>query len=425
VKNLGLCDSSAGERSVSKSAEVRNMKTLKIGIVLLAFLLAAMVMVPMVSATENVNYTLTSDLSRIPFPQLHFNASQKYTVVNSELDPDPNTQVSHIMQAQISSQNAVMSKIPYGSIIYHSNDGITTVFDANGNQLFAADDAHAPKISTPAGLMPATHVVGLPSGSEIIACGNVTYISYQNVLLAKEIDKTSSGPVKPSSAIPGLYDYPNYVEGINGTPTSSTIDDYVTYWTVPTNPQQNVTNEYVYLWNGIQSTVPVPNLNVLVLIQPVLQWNVQAGQWNMASWVIIGATGYHSNNVGGVASGHVIMGQMSYNPPTATWTILTRDTSQQGLPTATYLVTNTLPDSNNEIEAYLEAYVPGLPRYFPGPTSFYTFLALDRNFNNCLPSNITVDYNPSSPLWTYLTKNIANSNYWPNTINHPLIFTTQ
>jgi len=400
------------------------MKTLKTSVILLAFLLAAMAMIPMVSATENVNYTLTSDLSKIPFPQLHFNASQKHTMVNSELDPDPNTQVSDIMQAQVSSQNAVMSKIPYGSIIYRSNDGITTVFETNGNQLFAADDAKSPKINTPDGLMPATHVFGLPSGSEIIAWGNITYISYQNVLLAKEIEDTTPASVKPSSAIPGLYDDAHYIEGIDGTPRSSTIDDYITYWTVPTNPQQSYSGLYVYLWNGIQSTGNVPNLNVPVLIQPVLQWNVQAGQWNMASWVVIGGTGYHSNNVGGVASGHVIAGQMSYNPPTATWTILTRDTSQQGLPTATYLVTNTLPDSNDQIEVYLEAYTPGVSSYMPGPTPFYTFVALDRNFNNCLPSSITVDYNPSSPLWTLLTKNIANSNYWPNTINNPLIFTT-
>ena len=43
------------------------MKTLKIGIVLLAFLLAAMVMVPMVNATTAVNYSLVSDVVRCHF----------------------------------------------------------------------------------------------------------------------------------------------------------------------------------------------------------------------------------------------------------------------------------------------------------------------------------------------------------------------
>ena len=59
------------------------MKTLKIGIVLLAFLLAAMVMVPMVNATTAVNYSLVSDVSKLPFPQLHFNASQNYVNVDT------------------------------------------------------------------------------------------------------------------------------------------------------------------------------------------------------------------------------------------------------------------------------------------------------------------------------------------------------
>jgi hypothetical protein len=405
------------------------MKELKISVILLAFLLAAMVLVPMVSATINVNYSLVSDVSTLPFPQLHFNTSQQYAKVTTELDPDPNTQVADVTNLLATSQNPNISNIPYGSIIYHSKNGITTVFDANGNQLFAAKDANSPIIPTPSGSMPATHIFGFPSGSAITTWGNITYVSDSNVLLYKMIVEGSPTGSTTSSPIPGLVDPHQYVEGINATPTSSSLGDFSTYWTVPSNPQLSEETPIVgmiYLWNGISTIGNNPIIGTSELIQPVLQWNVQTlpNQWSLASWMAWGNEfAGHTTNVTDVTTGDVIVGQMTYNPPTKTWTILARDTSKPGMPTATYTVEGSMPNSNVVTEVYLESYnTDDSTTYMPGPTPFYTFTMLDTNSKNCCPASIMEDYQRSN--FPGLTLNIANTQDWPNSISYPLIFST-
>ncbi len=363
------------------------MKTLKMGIMLLAFLLAAMVMVPMVNASGGINYSLASDVSTLSVPQLHFNTSQKHVTVNTELDPDLNTQVSDVTHLIATSQNPSISKIPYGSIIYHSKNGITTVFDANGNQLFAAEDANSTNIPTPDGLTPATHVHGVPSGSVVTFSGNIAYVSYQNVLLFREIDLSTPTGLTASSVTPQVTDPQYYVEGIDGTPTSSSLGNYGAEWTVPSNPSQSVPGSPVFLWDGVQSNGNVPGSSWPVLIQPVLQWNVESGEWSMASWLIYGTNGdldVKTNDVTGVSSGDVILGQMLYNPNSLTWTITTEDTSRSTA--ATLTATNWLPNSNVAIEVYLESWAQGLPSFMPGPASFYSFVVHDTNGNNCYPS---------------------------------------
>ena len=431
VKESGLCRSQPESGAYQKRGD-KKMKTLKVGIILLVFLLAAMVTVPMVNAKE-INYSLVSDVSTLSVPQLHFNNSQNYATVKTELDPALTTRPSDITNLLATSQNPDVSKIPYGSIVYHSKSGVTTVFDSNGNQLFAARDANSPEIPTPAGSMPATHVFGFPSGSVILTWGNTTYVSYHNVLLFREIDEGASTNSKTFSPTPGLSDPNSYVEGIYGTPTSSSLSNYVTYWTVPSNPQYSndtpvtggIVHYPVFLWNGIQTIGNSPILGMPELIQPVLQWNTKTSpdEWSLASWVIFGSiSSGHSTEVTGVSAGDVILGQMSYSPGTATWTVLARDTSVSGMPTATYSVVNSMPNSIVNTEVYLESWAGNNVTYMPGATPFYTFIVTDTSGNNCSPSSITLDYQRA--IFSNLILNIANSAYWPNTISHPLIFTT-
>ena len=121
------------------------MKLRKIGVVLLALLLAAMAMVPMVSANDQQNTIGSSDQTIVPVidvtkivvPQLQFDKSQKSVIVNGELSPRQNIQTAQITAASMT--NGV-NTIPFGSIIYHTKEGFTTVFDSQGNQLFTAED---------------------------------------------------------------------------------------------------------------------------------------------------------------------------------------------------------------------------------------------------------------------------------------------
>lgn len=57
--------------------------------------------------------------------------------------------------------------IPPGSIIYHSNDDITTVYTPEGKAILKAKDSEAAKLPVPGptDYLPATHVYQVPSGS--------------------------------------------------------------------------------------------------------------------------------------------------------------------------------------------------------------------------------------------------------------------
>ena len=69
------------------------MKTLKIGVMLLALLLAAMIMVPMASAAEDMKPSdsipanpVMVDINKIIIPHLQINDSQPRVVVNYQFD---------------------------------------------------------------------------------------------------------------------------------------------------------------------------------------------------------------------------------------------------------------------------------------------------------------------------------------------------
>lgn len=366
-----------------------------------------------------------SDLSTLQLPQLHFNTSQKHANVVTGLDPSPIMQASQIDNLLASSSNRTISNIPYGSIIYHSKDGLTTVFDANGNQLFAAEDANSAQIITPKGVMlAATHVHNLPSGSTLVLVGNTTYVSYQNVLLFEEIDESSSAnSIKPLAVDPPGVLPQSYVEGIEGIPAGS-VGDFGNYWTVPSNPVSQTKYIPTFLWNGVESTTGED-----VLIQPVLQWNTASNplQWSLADWVVYGSTGdYNTTSTPGVTSGDIILGQMNYNSP-ETWTVNLKDTSRS-LAVPYLNVENFMSNSNVNLMVWLESWsynvaTGGSNSYMPGGTPFYTFVGIDPYGNNILPSSITPYVQTFN--WGNLTGlGVANTADWPNTYSQPLTLTT-
>ena len=95
------------------------MKTLKIGIMLLALVLAAMVMVPMVSAGDqtiasNQNLNVTKfDVSSILTPPLKFDDKTKVTV-NVGLDINEATTAASLSAQTLSSAKPSISMIPRG-----------------------------------------------------------------------------------------------------------------------------------------------------------------------------------------------------------------------------------------------------------------------------------------------------------------------
>lgn len=62
------------------------------------------------------------------------NMSEEYTVINTPLSTEEGENVYHI---------------PSGSIIYHSTNGITTVYTPDGKVILKARDSEAAKIPVP------------------------------------------------------------------------------------------------------------------------------------------------------------------------------------------------------------------------------------------------------------------------------------
>jgi len=384
------------------------MKTMKLGVLLLTFLLAAVAMVPMVSATEqNASSVSAVDVNNSPLPQLQFNNSQTKVVVTGELSPELTAQSAQVA-ALAATQSHTVSKIPYGSIIYHSKDGVTTVFDSTGKQLFAAEDSKAALVNTTKGPLPATGIHEVPSGSVVSSDGKNTMVTYEGKVLFREIDEKSNAQQTDSLVTAQAFSIPHsYVEGIEGTPTSQNVGYYSTTWRVPTTPSDHA--GVLYLFNGVQTTT-----GRSLLIQPVLAWHAESQtEWSMESVFMYGeTTGVHSTRRYGVSENHQIQGTMTYNAQSNLWTIITLDNSN-GFSTS-LTVSNSMPNSGVVINAWLESWGSSLNRLMCGSTTFNNFVVRDTSNNNIRPSSVTRYI--QSGNWPYLTGLDVLTNNWPTSI---------
>ena len=113
------------------------MKHMKIGVILLALLLVAMAMVPMVSAAVGQDVTMTPaadlanqtmDVTKIQTPVLIADSSQAPITLTSELTLDQ-TIKSPMVASLATTPSSDAVKIPYAVIIRDATDGLTTVFE--------------------------------------------------------------------------------------------------------------------------------------------------------------------------------------------------------------------------------------------------------------------------------------------------------
>jgi hypothetical protein len=305
------------------------MKTLKIGVILLALLLAAMAMVPMVSAAA-------VDVQNIRLPQLQTDNSQTSVVVNAALSP-------------ISGNDTYA--IPTGSIIHHSKDGTTQVFDSTGKQILLTDDVKSTSVFTPQGPKSSTRVHAVPQGSLILDSTtnkNTTYVTNdQGQLILTVIDDSLSRSDSNSVISPRTYiNGPFYIEWAENTALASRLDKFVSTWQVPTAPQNRDPNrdtgEKLAIFNGIRPQ------SLSLIIQPVLEWNVNNNNfaWTAASWRFTSSSdNYYSPRIN-VNQNDAITGTMEYTTigGQTGWKVTTADTSAGS---STYLFTNAISTNTN------------------------------------------------------------------------------
>ena len=119
----------------------------KFRVPIIAFVITVVLIVSFVNAEVQNAPSIKNQVSR-----LQFNDSQETIDIQNGFSLTP---------------GVGLFQIPYGSIIYHSSDGITRVFDSNGTQILIANDTDSQKITTSAGDFFATSILQVPSGTLI------------------------------------------------------------------------------------------------------------------------------------------------------------------------------------------------------------------------------------------------------------------
>ena len=139
---------------------------------LTVFILITALTIPQVSA-DNIQTIIVPNTGKYSLPPLQVNNSMNPRVLNMELGTEDQPGIY---------------RIPTGSVILQSDDGINRVFDANGTQFLAVYDTGA------------HHTHSVPNGAFVDSEGNITYILSNNLLVITIIDATERGIATPTPA---------------------------------------------------------------------------------------------------------------------------------------------------------------------------------------------------------------------------------
>ena len=261
-------------------------------------------MISVASATADNHSTRVFNADTYPLPVLQFDASQEKVIVNRELSPVVEEDDSNENSKRTFMEGTASLTIPVGSIIYHSKEGITTVFDQTGKQILTADDSLAEMIQTPVGLIPATHVHTFPSGSYSYASENATYFVYNNtviwVTIHERIDppgnpegntsvtesSTSSGKtLNALSDAASLLNTPVIASAVVNNPGFTTGDSFTSEWTVPQSPSRTGTYSPAYLSLGLDELGTIKTNSKVYSnwqkVKPIIEYDYDQNAWYM------------------------------------------------------------------------------------------------------------------------------------------------
>jgi hypothetical protein len=356
------------------------MKHVKISIVLLALLLAGMAMVPFAGAADEKipGPQPAPAVQDIQLPELQLNSTQQKVQITSELHLDRG--FSSVSAAIDTSGTLTDTKIPYGSIIFHADNGITTVFDASGQQLFSAEDQTTTKVRTSGKDMPATYVHEIPSGSMVLTDPKKpdrTYIfDKDNQLVLTVIDQSGYAPAANNrlSALTSRNLVGCTSSGLCSGWFEYAEDDYIpqlnrfeAYWATPNRPLTSNVGEKIAIFNSVQ-----PPGNAFIL-QPVLEWNVNSNNfaWTAAPWFYqTSSDSYYGRRIPGIQTNDIIKGTLYYSTVNGYngWWVSIKKNSE---PESSIFVTQLATTSGLNAQVVLEATGIGI------------------NSNNDLPGDIT------------------------------------
>jgi len=305
---------------------------------------------PVVLIEETTDYAVVSihDETFQPLPILVFNDLMMPTMVRSGLGPFED----------------IGSQIPVGSIIYHSTNGITRVFDSQGKQILIANDNEGELIAAPGGYKPATKIHQIPNGSLIKSKGEVTEIVSDEKKVLTVINQ------RDELVLP---DYDGWIESSRDLSIDE-LAQFIAYWTVPSSPPSPQQNTVDFLFNAIQSA------SIGGIAQPVLEWNqAGSGRWTGAAWFVpYQQEGYYSEPID-VDVGDTIKGTLGWNPGLSQWNIIFKN-EDSGISTMNW--SGCVGYQNNAVFCTLEGYYVDGDSEVPGDTTFYDMRLKDLNLQN-------------------------------------------
>jgi hypothetical protein len=325
------------------------MKTLKIGVVLLALFLATMVIVPMVNAQEQATTG-----ANVQLPNLQVDNSQPNLVIQNGFSL---------------SKGYNLTEIPEGSIIQHSTGGITRVFDSNGKQISISNDADSPKIPTPHGYIEADKILGVPEGAYIQVVDNVTTNVLVNNTRVLTVLSQDNGQI-PTASTSG------WIESAQSANIGN-IQEYIATWNVPSSPANPNTGAINYIFNGLQPSYSNG------IVQPVLEYNVYTTNhaWTARPWYVDSNNhGYYPVTPINTAPGHLIEGEVSWNSNVNRWYVMIEDLSTGG--SLSELSTNApnIGTTNDFAVCALEGYYINNNNDVAGTTTFNNMQVYNTNW---------------------------------------------
>jgi hypothetical protein len=321
-------------------------------------MLAAMVMVPMVNAKEQATTG-----ANVQLPHLQPNDSQPRAVIQSSFSLSKRDNVT---------------EIAVGSIIQHTPDGVTRVFDSYGKQISVSDDSVSTKILTPKGYAPASFVYEVPNGSVIKRIGNDYQVLLDNKTLFSIVNpQTSSSTVSTINTNPSFVvpEFGGWLEEANYS-TISNLKSFSASWTVPARPSNTRSPAQINIFPGVESTTSQQ------LAQPVLMWNNSCPQrWCGQAWYITTPShspGYFYSSTIPANQGDEIDGLIQWQSNLNYWLIGIKDINQLQ---AISIDDPYFTPYNVKVTTALEPYHVTLNSDLPGDTTFYNMQFLDLNNN--------------------------------------------
>jgi len=260
----------------------------------------------------------------------------------SELIQDKNLQNTVITGPLGTQPGDDIYAIPEGSIIYHSSDGITRIFDQEGKQIIVASDDTATKVTTPNGLVPATHVYAVPQGARIldsrINTGTTYVLTEIGDLVITVIDESSKKDLAVTRAST-IYNS-NWLAW--AYKTVSQISYLRSTWYTPSPPSTSggTPTFALAIFNGLE--------NSDTIMQPVLMWNYNLNNpvWKISSWRYTSPTNYYYSPILNVDQGDNIQGTLEYTSVGGQtgWKVTTSDLTKG---TSTYYFSNAISTNTN------------------------------------------------------------------------------